>query len=83
MTHFESKWHFWSKQIVIPNSLWKEWGTQNTYFAIVKGVADGNDLYSFEDGFYDYVQDYDNVRDLYIDHKSPHGVNIIVWAEGP
>lgn len=78
--HFGTQWYYWNKSIVIPKSQWISWGTNGMYVALVRGVADNNDLFTFEDGFYDYFDDYDSLEELYLEHGSPGGVEIGIWT---
>lgn len=79
--HFDGKWYYWSKKIVVPESLWQQWGKDGGFSVIVKAVADKNDLIAFEDGFYDYFDEYDSLEELYLENQSLGGANVLIWAK--
>lgn len=79
MQHFDMNWYPWHKELKVPKANWKK-SSNGKYFAVLKAVSENNDLYTFQEGFYDYAQDYDNARDLYLENKSAHGIEIVVWA---
>lgn len=81
--HFGTDWYFWHKSIVVPKQYWKQFGDTGGYFIVVKGMADGNDLFSFKEGFYNYYEDYDSLQELYEENKSPDGVKVVVWTANP
>jgi hypothetical protein len=83
IVHFDTSWYPWHKEIIVAKAHWRKFGESGAYFVVLKGMVDGNDMMSFKKGFYDYVQDYDSVEELYEDNQSEHGINVLVWATKP
>jgi hypothetical protein len=79
MQHFNSNWYPWNKELKVPKAYWKK-SSDGSYSAVLKAISDNNELYTFQEGFYNYAQDYDNAQDLYLENKSAHGIEIVIWA---
>ena len=79
MQHFNSNWYPWNKELKVPKAYWKK-SSDGSYSAVIKAISDNNELYTFQEGFYNYAQDYDNAQDLYLENKSAHGIEIVIWA---
>lgn len=68
-------WYYWSKKLSVPAQYWTEPSSVLKASAILKATIGPDDLYCFEEGFYDYFDDYDNVLDLW----EEHGRGQMVW----
>lgn len=79
--YFGAKWHFWNQSAVVPKKYWFQWGKGGGYSAVIKAMADKNDLFTFKEGFYNYYEDYDSVQELFLENRSQTGVEILIWAE--
>jgi hypothetical protein len=73
---FGTSWYYWGTERVIPNKCWKKYGTG--YFAEIKAAASGESLTTFEEGFYNYAEDYDDLEELY--NEKAVGETAIIWA---
>ncbi len=80
MQHFNTNWYPWNKELKVPKFYWKKWGNSGSYSAVLKAISDNTEMYTFQEGFYNYAQDYDNAQDLFLENKSAHGIELLVWA---
>ncbi len=79
-----TNWHFWSIQTKLPANTWWAYGSvpgaNGDYLAIIQARDKyGNPLKNWEEGFYGYFQDYDNLGDMW-DAKGHHH-SIAIWAD--
>jgi hypothetical protein len=71
-------WYRWLKQVVVPSNCWK-YQAPSLYSAELKATTlDGTELYTFEKGFADFREDYDDVLEMYEDHGA--GTRVTIFA---
>ncbi len=77
INHFGTDWYYWGKSIVVPGSCWNTGWWSATEVRATK--ANGTELLTFEQGFYDWFDDYTNLSDLYNDRGN--GTVVTVFAD--
>lgn len=75
---FGTTWYRWQINRVVANKYWVPFFGH--YMADVKATIDNTDAICWEEGFYDYIQDYDSLQEMYEEHQAAGETNMFIFA---
>ena len=74
--HFGLNWYAWNIHTTLPGQTWHS--NNNNFLAVVQARdKDGKPLRNWEEGFYDYFMDFDNLSELWRHHAAYKEILII------
>lgn len=76
--HFGTTWYRWQLNRVVPNDYWVPFF--GNHMAEVKATIDNTDALCWEEGFYNYMQDYSSLQEMYEEHHAAGETSMFIFA---